>query len=268
MSDIFLNYRRNDSGGWALRFADRLRKEFGKGSVFVDVDDIRSAEIFPNTIGKRLARARMLVSVVGPGWLSAQDDSGAVRLESSEDYVRLEVEAALEREKPLLVALVNGATMPKATELPESLQKMTLGNSIVLRDATWDMDCGLAVGEIARIIGEPLWKRLLRRFAAPLLLILGAFGLYVVARFNHTYGSGWGLEVWVVLFLASLTTAGAFALMIKHDRSILLVLATGGLTGLAFLPLDTPVLFYTYTAGCIGCATAIHVRRRDESGKP
>ena len=46
MDAIFISYRREDSAGFAGRLTDALEAEFGPGSVFRDVDDIRPGEDF------------------------------------------------------------------------------------------------------------------------------------------------------------------------------------------------------------------------------
>ena len=54
MSGVFLSYRREDSAGFAGRLADGLEAEFGAGSVFRDVDDIRPGDDFQLAIDSQL----------------------------------------------------------------------------------------------------------------------------------------------------------------------------------------------------------------------
>lgn len=45
MSGIFLNYRREDTSGYARGVVDRLRERFGTDHVFMDVDRIEPESI-------------------------------------------------------------------------------------------------------------------------------------------------------------------------------------------------------------------------------
>ena len=63
---IFLSYRRNDSAGFAGRLADALEAEFGAGSVFRDVDDIRPGEDFFSAIESHLREVGAVLVMIGP----------------------------------------------------------------------------------------------------------------------------------------------------------------------------------------------------------
>ena len=47
---IFINYRRAETEDVAGRLYDRLRREFGGDSIFMDVDNIHSGEIWKSRI--------------------------------------------------------------------------------------------------------------------------------------------------------------------------------------------------------------------------
>ena len=64
-----------------------------------------------------------MVVLIGPGWLDATDERGR-RLDRPDDWVRIELEAALKREIPVAPVLVDGATYPDADRLPPSLQAL------------------------------------------------------------------------------------------------------------------------------------------------
>jgi hypothetical protein len=61
----------------------------------------------------------MLV-VIGTHWLSITDDNGRRRLDDSEDFVRREIEAALQSGIRVIPVLVDGATMPPSDQLPRA----------------------------------------------------------------------------------------------------------------------------------------------------
>jgi hypothetical protein len=63
----------------------------------------------------------VLIAIIGPNWLGTQDD-GPRRLDDPDDWVRLEVEAAISRGIRVIPVLVDGARMPVETELPQSCE--------------------------------------------------------------------------------------------------------------------------------------------------
>ena len=40
MSGIFISYRKDDTGAWAINLRDHLVRQFGERQVFFDVDSI------------------------------------------------------------------------------------------------------------------------------------------------------------------------------------------------------------------------------------
>jgi hypothetical protein len=60
--------------------------------------------------------------VIGRQWLTATDNAGRRRLDSPRDFVRIEIEAALQRDIPVIPLLVQGASMPDEDNLPPSIQ--------------------------------------------------------------------------------------------------------------------------------------------------
>src|SRR3954463_10334202 len=98
MPGIFLCYRREDSGGHAGRIYDRLTQHFGsRQPIFIDVDSVDPGVDFVDAIQQTVASCDVLIAVIGRNWVTATDDEGRRRLEDPQDFVRLEIEAALER---------------------------------------------------------------------------------------------------------------------------------------------------------------------------
>ena len=116
MAHIFLSYRRDDSAGFAGRLADALETEFGAGSVFRDVDDIRPGEDFIQAIEFHLREVGAVLVMIGPHWLVTGAE-GQRRLDDPRDFVRQEIQAALASGKPLIPLLVGGASMPSEANL-------------------------------------------------------------------------------------------------------------------------------------------------------
>src|SRR4051812_22154402 len=94
---IFLSYRRDDSSGQAGRLYDSLVARFGE-NVFMDVDTIEPGLDFGEVVARKVAETDVLLAVIGRRWLDAADEGGVSRLQNPDDFVRIEISAALERE--------------------------------------------------------------------------------------------------------------------------------------------------------------------------
>ena len=121
---IFISYRRKINQDKADRVYDELVKVYGRESVFKDVDSIQPGQDFRKVIQEKVRRCDVMLAVIGHNWASVEDDRGQKRLESPEDYVRIELETALKREIPIVPLLDGDARMPKKEELPETLGEL------------------------------------------------------------------------------------------------------------------------------------------------
>ncbi|WP_051242988.1 toll/interleukin-1 receptor domain-containing protein [Azohydromonas australica] len=152
MSDVFISYRRQDSPAATGRLADRLYAAFGADRVFLDVGDIVPGANFVQALEHALAGATVVLALVGPGWLRAAANNGR-RLDDPDDFVRREIELALAHGKPVIPILLDGAQMPKAQELPPSLQDFTSCQAVVLANDRWDADTSALIDVLASQYG-------------------------------------------------------------------------------------------------------------------
>ncbi|MDH3445271.1 MAG: ankyrin repeat domain-containing protein, partial [Deltaproteobacteria bacterium] len=148
----FISYRRDDSAGHAGRLYDRFVARFGKGNVFRDVDVIGAGADFVAAIQQNIAKADVFIAVIGPQWLSVKDDEGRARLSQSDDLVRLEIVAALDRGMQVIPILIQGAGMPTVDQLPQDIAGLARRNAVTLRETHFDAD----VDELIRLIA-PGW---------------------------------------------------------------------------------------------------------------
>lgn len=97
---------------------------------------------FPAEIKKRLAETSFFLLIIGKRWLKIKDNTGKKRrLEDPEDHVRLEIEMAIESDTQIIPILVEGALLPKVSDLPESLKPITLCPILEIRkDPDFDLD--------------------------------------------------------------------------------------------------------------------------------
>ncbi len=143
MARVFISYRRADSATFSGRIYDRLIAKYGRRNVFKDVDDIPAGVNFGKYIQDSLRQCAVTLIIIGPHWLDQEAADGGRRLDDAKDWVRLEVETAFALGLTVIPTLVDGARMPKATELPDSLQELTQINSVSVRndpDFVRDMD--------------------------------------------------------------------------------------------------------------------------------
>jgi len=133
MSRIFISYRRDDTAAAAGRIYDDLAQQFGHDAVFMDVDAIEAGEDFREAIRKVLSQCQVMLAVIGKSWLHAKDAAGRRRLENPADWVRLEIETALERKIRIIPVLSEGVAPPLVSELPESLQPLAYRQAAFVR---------------------------------------------------------------------------------------------------------------------------------------
>jgi len=128
-STIILSYRREDSAGVTGRIFDRLVQEFGTDRVFMDIDSMPAGVDFHDHLQAILADCGALLVVVGKSWRSQRKGQHA-RIMDPDDWVRIEVETALERGIPVVPLLIDGASLPNRDQLPESLWPLLRRNAL------------------------------------------------------------------------------------------------------------------------------------------
>jgi len=97
MSGIFISYRREDTSGHAGRLYDRLKHDLEDVPIFIDVRDIPSGDDFAVTIEKTMRQCDVCLVLIGRRWLTAADEYGQRKLDKADDWVRMEIGAALAR---------------------------------------------------------------------------------------------------------------------------------------------------------------------------
>jgi hypothetical protein len=137
MPKIFISYRRQDSADATGRLHDCLDAQFGRDSVFMDIDSIPFSVDFRKRLNDSVQQTDVLLAVIGDHWLDASFDKGPKagkrRLEDSDDYVRIEIESALSLGIPIVPVLVGRALMPSETDLPGALKELAFKNAAEAR---------------------------------------------------------------------------------------------------------------------------------------
>ena len=134
MPSIFLSYRRQDNPYAPQIIYDKLVDQFGVSHVFFDVDNIPLGVDFKLYLSSKVSECDVLLAVIGDSWLDAVDEDGNRRLEDSNDFVRIEIESALQRGEILVVPiLVGNAVMPKEQQLPSALKDLASRQAAEIR---------------------------------------------------------------------------------------------------------------------------------------
>jgi hypothetical protein len=118
---IVMSYRRKDSQSTTRAIFERLEREFGAGSVFMDVN-IPLGTDFRAYIDGVVKQCDVLIAVVGRKWLGVKRN-GQARIQDEDDFVRLEIETAIQRKIIIIPVLVDGASMPSKVRLPASMRE-------------------------------------------------------------------------------------------------------------------------------------------------
>lgn len=145
---IFISYRREDTSGESGRLKDHLEREFGKGSIFYDVETLEAGLNFDQSISLALNESQVLLAMIGPHWLKVKDAEGNARIQGVDDWVKKEISLALRRDIRVIPILVNGAQMPKREDLPDELKELAFRNAKEISSSRWAYD----VEELAKVL--------------------------------------------------------------------------------------------------------------------
>jgi hypothetical protein len=149
-----MSYRREETAypaGWLF---DRLTGRYGADQVFRDVDSIQLGDDFVEVITRAVGSCDVLLALIGQEWLTMTDAHGRRRLDDPDDFVRLEIEAALSRGVRVIPILVDGASMPRPDELPDSLVPLVRRQALELSPARFDFDTGRLLKALDHTLAE------------------------------------------------------------------------------------------------------------------
>ena len=152
---IFINYRRDDSISTAGRLHDRLAQAFGRKNLFMDVDNIPAGVDFVDYLHNQVAACDVFLAVIGPNWVDAKDDDGHRRFDSPDDFVSIEIAAALARNIRVIPVLVDGARTPKADKLPHAIKSLIRRNAVEVRNTNFGRDADALIDKVREALRSP-----------------------------------------------------------------------------------------------------------------
>ncbi|OLC27918.1 MAG: hypothetical protein AUJ02_07735 [Chloroflexi bacterium 13_1_40CM_3_65_12] len=143
---IFISYRRDDTAGHAGHLYADLVAHFGADSVFMDTETIEPGADFTVQLSREIASCNVLIALIGKQWLQR-------RLRDPEDYVRLEIQAALDRNMRVIPILLQGARMPSVAQLPGSIAELSHKNALEISNSRWRHDVDKLISALQRRAG-------------------------------------------------------------------------------------------------------------------
>jgi len=130
--NFFISYRRIEGAQVANLISSRLRKLLPVENVFLDIISIPSGLDFFSRIKFSIEKSDIVIAIIGNNWLREGNAKFGENNDSPFDYVRMELEVALDRGKTIVPLLIDGASMPLAHQLPESLRSLVALEAIVV----------------------------------------------------------------------------------------------------------------------------------------
>jgi len=122
---IFISYRREDSKWQAGPIYDSFCRALSRERVFIDIDSIPLGLDFHKILKDEVNKCAVQLALIGPAWIDATDPkTGHRRLDDPDDFVRIEIAAALARGIPVVPVLIERAPMPDIDLLPDDLKKL------------------------------------------------------------------------------------------------------------------------------------------------
>jgi tetratricopeptide (TPR) repeat protein len=194
---IFINYRRDDSPGTTGRLHDRLAQTFGRKNLFMDVDHVPAGVDFVDYLHKQVTACDVFLAIIGPNWLDAKDDDGRRRFGNPDDFVTIEIAAALTRNIRVIPVLVDGARTPKADKLPDSIKPLVRRNAVEVRNTNFGRDAEALANKVREALKDAPTVPRLQPFMAS-----AAAWLMVPGRWRKVAGSAMALLLvgWVGLY--------------------------------------------------------------------
>lgn len=178
--DVFISYRRDGGEYTAKILRDRL-DELGY-AVFFDVESLRSGD-FNTKLYSVIEECKDFILILSPGALD--------RCVNEDDWVRREVEYALERDKNIVPVMLREFEFPEV--LPSSIEQLRFKNGIPANTEFFEAFIQKLQSFLRarppfwrRITQNTVFKRTLPVFLA--LAVFSAIGLGAYAFWNHAAG--------------------------------------------------------------------------------
>jgi hypothetical protein len=138
--NVFISYRREDTGAYARLLKAFLGEHLPGTHVFMDQDSIEAGTNLTEVIESAVGSSVVFIALIGRQWLTSVDDYGQRRLDDPDDYVRSEIQAALQRRVRVIPVLVDGARVPRPQQLPNDLRQLARLHALKMNYSPFEYD--------------------------------------------------------------------------------------------------------------------------------
>jgi formylglycine-generating enzyme len=152
MVKIFISYRRHDNPALTKLIYDRLCVAFGEQNVFLDIHNIGPGQHFPKRLAKEVVQSDLVLALIGSKW-EGLEPTETRRIAECSDWVRYELELALNLDKAIIPVLLDAIPFPL---LPKSIDDLSNLNAKSIRsDASFEHDIDDLIAAIKAEFQEP-----------------------------------------------------------------------------------------------------------------
>jgi hypothetical protein len=137
---IFINYRSGDQALAALLLDRELSHRYGPDQVFLDSRSLVAGTVFDTRLLAAVRGCAVLISVIGPNWLTLTDEHGRRLIDGRRDWVRMEIAEAIALGVPVIPVLVENATPLAPAALPRSIRTLAKHHIVPLRHRSFQSD--------------------------------------------------------------------------------------------------------------------------------
>jgi hypothetical protein len=116
----------------------------------MDIVGIQPGDEFEDVIRDGLARTDVVLALIGDRWLETRAADGSRRIDDPHDVLRRELAIALDEGRRVIPLLLDGATMPKASDLPDDIAPIARRSAYSIRHERFPED----MRKLADVIGN------------------------------------------------------------------------------------------------------------------
>lgn len=120
---VFLSYRQSDSLAFVTQLHESLEMYFGDHSTVFDNRNLPLGTDFRSFLLDGVRQSKVVLAVIGEDW-HGYNDNLTPRIDDPNDFVRLEIEGALEYGKPIIPLLIGRGSNIGIDDLPPPIRDL------------------------------------------------------------------------------------------------------------------------------------------------
>jgi hypothetical protein len=189
LNQVFICYRREGSSWVAGRIYDSLVRKFGRDAVFKDIDSIPLGINFREHIESAVQQCSVFLVVIYNGWMGERVDQGTRRIDDPNDFIRIEIEAVLQRQIPVIPLLIEDTSITSADSLPSPLNELGHRNGMrINNDPQFHMDMDRLINRLEPHLQfkktDLVTLRRLAKWMVVFIVLLLVLGVIIIFRLS------------------------------------------------------------------------------------